>query len=52
MHIFYSPVVHKNEIILDEAESRHAVKVLRLLPGNRIKAVDGKGTLYLSLIHI
>lgn len=46
MHFFYSSVVQHNEIVLGEAESNHASKVLRLNQGSLVQVVDGSGTLY------
>jgi len=46
MQLFYVPGISGNEIILDETESKHAIRVLRLQKGNRIQVVDGKGGFY------
>jgi 16S rRNA (uracil1498-N3)-methyltransferase len=46
MHIFYSPHIDKNNFYLDEEESKHAVKVLRLKETETIIVVDGKGGFY------
>ncbi|MDR0371275.1 MAG: 16S rRNA (uracil(1498)-N(3))-methyltransferase [Prevotellaceae bacterium] len=49
MIIFYAPdVVRKNT--LSEEESAHAVKVLRVKPGDEIYLVDGKGGFFRSRI--
>ena len=45
MNIFYEPNI-KNTLRLNEEESRHAVKVLRLSAGDLLYVVDGKGGLY------
>ena len=51
MHLFYTsdipgPVVH-----LDETESKHVVRVLRLTKGDSIQLVDGKGNLHEAKIN-
>jgi 16S rRNA (uracil1498-N3)-methyltransferase len=43
MHLFYSPNVIGNEHILNEEESYHCTKVLRLTEGAKIQLVDGLG---------
>jgi 16S rRNA (uracil1498-N3)-methyltransferase len=50
MQLFYVPDIQQNEIILNETESKHAVKVLRLSKGSQIKVVDGKGGFYTAEI--
>jgi 16S rRNA (uracil1498-N3)-methyltransferase len=50
MHIFYQPKVGVGNYYLEEEESRHAVKVLRMKDGNQMQVVDGKGIYYTSLI--
>lgn len=48
MHLFYTPEIesHHKTFLLSEEESKHAVRVLRLQPGNYIYLVDGKGGFY------
>jgi 16S rRNA (uracil1498-N3)-methyltransferase len=46
MHIFYSPEIAQGHPFLNEEESRHAVKVLRLEAKDYIIVVDGKGSYY------
>ena len=46
MHLFYSTHIENNTVYLDENDSRHAVKVLRLQSGDRIDIVDGNGHWY------
>lgn len=46
MHIFYSPNINQDNFHLQEEESKHALKVLRLKEGDPIVVVDGKGGLY------
>jgi 16S rRNA (uracil1498-N3)-methyltransferase len=43
MHIFYIPEVSENYIILPEEESKHCVRVLRMVNGDTLQVVDGKG---------
>lgn len=50
MQLFYIPEIRGNEIILDETESKHAVKVLRLSAGNKVQVVDGAGGFYTAEI--
>lgn len=50
MQLFYMPDISGNELHLDETESKHAVKVLRLGLGSRIQITDGKGGLYTAEI--
>ena len=51
MNIFYSPHIASNTFELDEKESKHSVRVLRLGPGDRIILVDGKGGWYEAVIE-
>ena len=46
MHLFYLPETSSGEILLDEEESRHCSKVLRLSEGDTIHITDGKGNLF------
>ena len=43
MHIFYTPDIAGKEYLLNEKESRHASKVLRLKTGDKVLLIDGKG---------
>ncbi|MDC1105421.1 16S rRNA (uracil(1498)-N(3))-methyltransferase [Prolixibacteraceae bacterium] len=44
MHLFYTPDLSEDSrYVLDEVESKHCVKVLRLREGDTIQLVDGKG---------
>ncbi len=52
MHLFYSLEIDGNEIILDETESKHAVRVLRLSAGSTVRVVDGKGGFYSAEIFL
>ena len=46
MQLFYVPDIRGSKIALDETESRHSVKVLRLINGDKVQVVDGKGGFY------
>ena len=53
MHRFYAPDITET-LLLPEAESAHAVRVLRLAEGDEVEVVDGRGNLYecrISLAH-
>lgn len=43
MHIFYTPDLSRTTYTLDETESKHCVRVLRLEKGDEITLVDGRG---------
>lgn len=46
MQLFYTPDIQGNNYQLDETESKHAVRVLRLANGDSIQLIDGKGNFY------
>ena len=50
--LFYTPAIesHHEAFVLDEQESKHAVRVLRLGEGAEVGLVDGRGTRYLARI--
>jgi 16S rRNA (uracil1498-N3)-methyltransferase len=50
MHIFYTPNISGTTHTLDETESKHCVRVLRLEKGDELVLVDGRGGLYRALI--
>jgi 16S rRNA (uracil1498-N3)-methyltransferase len=50
MHIFYTPDILLPEYVLDETESRHCVRVLRLSETDQVTLVDGKGGFYTAEI--
>ncbi|MCA1759298.1 MAG: 16S rRNA (uracil(1498)-N(3))-methyltransferase, partial [Bacteroidales bacterium] len=50
MQLFYVPNVAKSEIVLDETESKHAIRVLRLNAGDKVQVVDGAGGFYTAEI--
>jgi 16S rRNA (uracil1498-N3)-methyltransferase len=51
MHIFYTPDIISNTLILSEEESKHCIKVLRLDTGSLLHLVDGIGGFYDALIE-
>jgi len=50
MQIFYTPDISGIEYFLNEEESKHAIKVLRMNINDEILMIDGKGTLYKAVI--
>jgi 16S rRNA (uracil1498-N3)-methyltransferase len=50
MQLFYSTSIQENLIFLNEEESRHCIKVLRLKIGNLVNVTDGKGNHYKTTI--
>lgn len=50
MHIFYTPDISGDTYVLNEEESRHCIKVLRLQENDTIKLVDGRGGFYSAVI--
>ena len=51
MKLFYTPnITSNNTYTLNESESKHAIKVLRLAVNDEITLVDGKGTIYSAII--
>jgi len=50
MHIFYAPDISGNLYTLNEDESKHCIRVLRLDVGDEITIVDGNGGLFKTRI--
>ena len=50
MQIFYVPGITGNSCLMDENNSRHCIRVLRMIKGDRLKLVDGIGNLYEGII--
>lgn len=46
MHVFYTPDINSNPYTLNEEESKHCSKVLRLVVGDVVQLIDGKGGFY------
>jgi 16S rRNA (uracil1498-N3)-methyltransferase len=50
MHLFYTPDINENCYQLNEEESKHCNRVLRLTVGDEVHLTDGRGTLYTTRI--
>jgi len=50
MQIFYAPDISGNDFTLDEKESGHCIRVLRMKRGTPVRVIDGKGNLYEAVI--
>lgn len=50
MQIFYAPDISGSTYTLDENESRHLIRVLRMTKGSNVRLIDGKGNLYEGII--
>ena len=52
MHLFYTPDINAQagEYTLNEEESKHCTRVLRLVTGDEVKLIDGRGGLYNATI--
>lgn len=48
--IFYAHLISNQQAFLDQDESQHALKVLRLKPQDEVSVIDGKGNFYKGLI--
>jgi 16S rRNA (uracil1498-N3)-methyltransferase len=46
MQIFYAPDITGDMYTLDEKESKHCIRVLRMIKGTGVRLIDGKGNLY------
>jgi 16S rRNA (uracil1498-N3)-methyltransferase len=53
MHLFYTPDIEPShpKYFLNEEESKHAVRVLRLELGHEVQLIDGKGSLFTARIE-
>jgi 16S rRNA (uracil1498-N3)-methyltransferase len=51
MQIFYAPDITGSTYTLDENESRHLIRVLRMTKGAAVRLIDGKGNLYEGIIN-
>jgi 16S rRNA (uracil1498-N3)-methyltransferase len=51
MQLFYSNQPVKDQCTLDEQESRHAIKVLRLGYGSTLSLTDGSGVIFQGIIR-
>lgn len=52
MHLFYTPDITPSATayFLNEEESKHCTRVLRLTVGNEVNLIDGRGGLYMATI--
>jgi 16S rRNA (uracil1498-N3)-methyltransferase len=50
MQIFYAPDISDNIHVLDETESKHLIRVLRMARGGEVKLIDGRGNLFTGII--
>lgn len=51
MHVFYQPDLTQEEIFLNEEESKHCIRVLRLKSGDEVHLADGKGEHGLAVVQ-
>jgi 16S rRNA (uracil1498-N3)-methyltransferase len=51
MQIFYAPDINGDSYTLDENESKHIIRVLRMNRGTGVRLIDGRGNLYEGVIH-
>ncbi|WP_179412091.1 16S rRNA (uracil(1498)-N(3))-methyltransferase [Mucilaginibacter sp. E4BP6] len=53
MHLFYTPDIQPThpQYFLNEEESKHAIRVLRLNVGDKVQLIDGRGGLYSAEIN-
>jgi 16S rRNA (uracil1498-N3)-methyltransferase len=51
MQIFYAPDINGDSYTLDENESKHIIRVLRMNRGTGVRLIDGRGNLYEGAIH-
>jgi 16S rRNA (uracil1498-N3)-methyltransferase len=50
MHVFFQPDLSQSSLLLNEEESKHCVRVLRLAKGDEVHLADGKGTHAIAVI--
>lgn len=50
MHLFYTPEISAEYFTLNEEESKHCIKVLRLQNGDEVSLVDGRGGFFTASI--
>ncbi len=50
MHLFYTPLINGELHMLNEEESKHCIRVLRLQVNEEINLIDGKGGFYTAVI--
>ena len=52
MQLFYVPDISGAEVVLNETESKHAIRVLRLTEGTQVQLIDGEGGFYEAIISV
>jgi 16S rRNA (uracil1498-N3)-methyltransferase len=52
MEIFYAPDISGKSYTLDEKESKHVVRVLRMAKNQEVRLIDGRGNLYNGIIVV
>lgn len=52
MHLFYTPDINSSEYLLNEEETKHCTKVLRLKENDIVYLVDGNGGFYKAAISV
>jgi 16S rRNA (uracil1498-N3)-methyltransferase len=50
MNLFYTPDILSGSFFLNEEESKHSIRVLRLKEGDLLQLVDGEGSFYTARI--
>ena len=50
MQIFYAPDIDGDSYVLDEKESKHSIRVLRMKKGETVRLIDGRGNMYEGII--
>jgi 16S rRNA (uracil1498-N3)-methyltransferase len=50
MEIFYAPDITDKSYTLNEKESKHLIRVLRMTKGEAVRLIDGKGNLFTGVI--
>ncbi len=50
MQIFYAPDITGDTYTLDEKESKHIIRVLRMIKDEDVRLIDGRGNLYEGVI--
>jgi 16S rRNA (uracil1498-N3)-methyltransferase len=50
MQLFYVPDISGAEVVFNETESKHAIRVLRLKEGDQVQLIDGKGGFHEAVI--
>lgn len=51
MHLFYTPDITDQSYTLNEDESKHCIRVLRMQAGDKVNLIDGKGGFYTAVIE-